>query len=117
MCIYHHLQTEWFSVQSGDRQGCVLSSVLLRPTIDRIMSQALFRQEFAKDHQLPEHTGKDRQDRHINQTGLNVNTSKTQMMYINITPPASVSMNGNPYEQGLHLIKQPEQGQLDTEGH
>lgn len=53
--------------------GKIFSEQFNVQSIDWIMSQVLSRQ----DHQLPEHTKKCRQDRYIYQTGLNVNTSKT----------------------------------------
>ena len=40
----------------------------------------------------------DRLERHAKQTGLTINTSKTQVMSINTTPTAPVTVNGEPLE-------------------
>ena len=39
-----------------------------------------------------------RQETHAKQTGLHINTAKTQVMYVNATPTALIIGNGDPLE-------------------
>ena len=106
-------------MKSDVRQGCILSPILFLVVIDWVMRKTtsdkprgiqwtLFSQledlGFADnlaflsvklDH-LQEKT--DRLERCAKQTGLTINTSKTQMMSINTTPTAPVTVNGEPLE-------------------
>ncbi|KAL9953192.1 hypothetical protein ACROYT_G040569 [Oculina patagonica] len=111
--------SEWFPVKSGVRQGCIISPILFLLTIDWIMRTTtadrprgiqwtLFSQledlEFADDlaalstnrHHLQEKT--DRLNRFAKQAGLQINTSKSKVMYINATPDVPITADGEPLD-------------------
>jgi hypothetical protein len=111
--------SEWFSVESGVRQGCIISPILFLIAIDWVMRNttadkargiqwSLFSQledlDFADDlailstthRHLQEKT--DRLERFGKQTGLNINTSKTQVMFINPKQEEDITVNGEPLE-------------------
>ena len=117
--ILSNTSSEWFTVKSGVRQGCILSPILFLVVIDWVMRKTtsdkprgiqwtLFSQledlDFADDlaflsvklDHLQEKT--DLLERYAKQTGLTINTSKTQVMSINTTPTAPVTVNGEPLE-------------------
>ena len=106
-------------MESGVRQGCVISSILFLVDIDLIMRQTtcdkprgiqwtLFSQledlDFADDlavlsckHvHLQEKTV--RLSSYAKQRGLNINASKTQVMCVNTTPSKPITVNGKPLE-------------------
>ena len=123
--FYHQFQcsvivngslTEWFPVESGVRQGCIISPILFLIAIDWTMRKSisdkprgiqwtLFNQledlDYADDlavlstnhTHLQEKTH--RTDRFAKQLGLNINNSKTQVMCINSTPQAPITIDGN----------------------
>ena len=107
--------TDWFPVGSGVRQGCIISPILFLIAIDWTMRKTtsdkprgiqwtLFTQledlEYADDlailstnhTHLQEKT--DRTDSFAKQMGLTINTSKTQVMCLNSTPPAPITVEG-----------------------
>ncbi|KAL9952828.1 hypothetical protein ACROYT_G040141 [Oculina patagonica] len=111
--------SEWFPVKSGVRQGCIISPILFLLTIDWIMRTTtadrprgiqwtLFSQledlDFADDlaalstnrHHLQEKT--DRLNRFAKQAGLQINTSKSKVMYINATPDVLITTDGEPLD-------------------
>ena len=111
--------SEWFPVESGVRQGCTLSPILFLVTIDWIMRKTtsdiprgiqwtLFSQledlDFADDllalsskrEHLQEKT--DRLNTYAKQTGLNINTAKTQAMCINTIDPTPITVNSEPLD-------------------
>jgi hypothetical protein len=111
--------TEWFSVESGVRQGCIISPILFLITIDWIMRRTtadkargiqwsffshLEDLDFADDlailstthKQLQEKT--DRLTSYAKQTGLNINTTKTQVMNINPKQVEHITVDGSPLE-------------------
>jgi len=112
--INNNTLTDWFSVDSGVRQGCILSPILFIVAIDWIMRRTtsdkprgiqwtMFTKledlDFADDIALLSSTGThmqektDRLIRFAKQTGLIINRKKTQLMNINITPPiATISI-------------------------
>ena len=117
--ILNNTLTEWFPVESGVRQGCILSPILFLVTIDWIMRKTttdkprgiqwtLFSQledlDFADDlalvsskhSHLQEKT--DRLGNFAAQAGLTVSTSKTQVMFINPKVTAPTTINGKPLE-------------------
>ena len=112
--INNNTLIDWFSVDSGVRQGCILSPILFIVAIDWIMRRTtsdkprgiqwtMFTKledlDFADDIALLSSTGThmqektDRLIRFAKQTGLIINRKKTQLMNINITPPiATISI-------------------------
>ena len=113
--------SEWFPVESGVRQGCILSPILFLVVLDWIMRKTtsdmrrgiqwtpfshLEDLDFAddlvalsskRDH-LQEKT--DRLSNYAAQTGLNINIKKTQVMCINTTnpTPTPININGVPLD-------------------
>ena len=108
-----------FSVGSGVTQGCNLSPLLFLITINWIMCKTTFDKprgiewalfshleelDFADDlavlssklEHLQEKT--DRLTRYAKGTELNINASKTQVMYINNSQNAPITVNGKPLE-------------------
>ncbi|KAL1267682.1 hypothetical protein QQF64_033045 [Cirrhinus molitorella] len=117
--LMNNTLTEWFSVQSGVRQGCIISPILFLLTVDWIttnttadksrgiqwtLSSQLEDLDFADDlallsTNLPNMQSKtDMLNKYAKQAGLNINTSKTQVMCINTIPTASILVNGAPLE-------------------
>ena len=111
--------SDWFSVDTGVRQGCILSSILFLIVIDWIMRQTtsdkprglqwtLFSHledlDFPGDlailsvrhNQLQDKT--DRLSRHGKQSRLNISTSKTHVMCINTTPIGPITVDGEPLD-------------------
>ena len=113
--------SDWFQVKSGVRQGCILSPILFLVVIDWTMRKTtsdkprgiqwnLFSHledlDFADDlailstncSNLQEKTA--RLETYAKQTGLHINTAKTQVMYVNATctPTAPITANGDPLE-------------------
>ena len=107
--------SEWFTVESGVRQGCIMSSILFLMAIDWVMRKTtadrprgiqwtLFSQledlDFADDLAVLSSTHVHLQEKtnRLNmfaiQTGLNINTNKTQVMCINATPGAPITVSG-----------------------
>ncbi len=117
--ILDNTLTEWFPVESGVRQGCILSPILFLLTIDWIMRKTtadkargiqwtLFSQledlDFADDLAIlsSKHTHlqekTDRLGLFAAQTGLTISTTKTQVMYINPRVTAPITNRGKPLE-------------------
>ncbi len=111
--------SEWFPVQSGVRQGCIISSILFLVTIDWITTNTtadrsqgiqwtLFSQledlDFADDlallstNQYDMQVKTDRLNNFFIQVGLSINTSKTQVMCVNSIPTAPILVNEEPLE-------------------
>ncbi len=111
--------SEWFTVESGVRQGCILSPILFLVTIDWIMRKTtsdqprgikwtLFTQledlDFADDlavlstkhSNLQEKTN--RLNKFAKQTGLDISTTKTQVMTINTSMNTPITVNGEPLD-------------------
>ena len=126
--FYQHLErsvivdgnlSEWLCVESGVRQGCVISPIFFLVAIDWIVRRTtaerprgiqwtLFSQledlDFADDLaallttrcHLQEKAA--RLSRFARQVGLNINTSKTQVTCINATPDAPITADGEPLD-------------------
>ena len=111
--------SEWFQVKSGVRQGRILSPILFLVIIDWTMRKTtsdkprgiqwnLFSHvedlEFADDLAILSTNRSNMQEKtarletYAKQTGLNINTAKTQVMYVNATPTALITANGDPLE-------------------
>jgi hypothetical protein len=101
-------QTEWFTVKTGVRQGCILSPILFLVSIDWVMRRTtedmprgiqwtmfshLEDLDFADDiallsamrNHLQDKTSK--MSKNGKAVGLNISIKKTHPMYINTTPP------------------------------
>ena len=112
--ILSNTSSELFPIKSGIRQGCILSLILFLVVVEWVMRKptsykprdiqwTLFSQledlDFADDlafllvklDHLQEKT--DRLERYSKQT---INTPKTQVMSLNTTPTAPVTVNGEP---------------------
>lgn len=117
--IMENSLTDWFPVESGVRQGCILSPILFLVTIDWIMRRTtadkargiqwtLFSQledlDFADDlallaaqhSHLQEKT--DRLGSFAASTGLAISTTKTQVMYVNPRVTTPITSSGKPLE-------------------
>lgn len=111
--------TEWLPVQSGVRQGCIISPILFLVTIDWITTNTtadrprgiqwtLFSQledlDFADDLALlsANHTNMqaktDRLNNFARQVGLTINTSKTQVLCVNSIPTGPILVGEEPLE-------------------
>ena len=108
-----------FSVQSGVRQGCIISPILFLVAIGWITANTtadrprgiqwtLFSQledlDFADDlallstNQYNMQAKTDRLNNFARQVGLSINTSKTQVMCVNSIPTAPTLVNEEPLE-------------------
>ncbi len=111
--------SEWFLVQSGVRQGCIISPIRFLVAIDWITTNTtadrsrgiqwtLFSQledlDFADDlallstNQYDMQVKTDRLNNFARQVGLSINTSKTQVMCVNSVPTAPILINDEPLE-------------------
>ena len=114
--LVNGIPSEWFTVESGVRQGCIMSPILFLMAIDWVMRKTtanrprgiqwtLFSQledlDFADDLAVLSSTLTHLQEKtdilskFAEQTGLNINTAKTQVMCFNATPSAPVTVNGH----------------------
>jgi hypothetical protein len=105
----HHGNSEWFQVATGVKQGCVLSPLLFNIAIDWVMRQStsnlhlgipwlnkstLEDLDFADDLAILSETPLEAQmkterlELFSNQIGLQINASKTKIMYLNNTHDA-----------------------------
>ena len=100
------------------RQGCILSPILFLVIIDWTMRKTtsdkprgiqwnLFSHledlDFADDLTILSTNCSNMQETarletYAKQTGLHINTAKTQVMYVNATPTAPITANGDPLE-------------------
>ena len=109
--------SEWFPMESGVWQGCILSPIFFLLATDWVMRKATadrprgiqwtpFSQlddlDFADN--LAALSSKHPQEKtarlntFTKQTGLNISASKAQVMCINATPDAPITVNGNPLD-------------------
>lgn len=114
----NHL-SEWFPVQSGVRQGCIISPILFLVAIDWITTNTIADRprgiqwtllsqledlDFADDlallstNQYNMQAKTDRLNNFARQVGLSINTSKTQVMCVNSIPTAPILVNEEPLE-------------------
>ena len=113
--------SEWFPVQSGVRQGCIISPMLFLLSMDWIMRNTTsdksrgikwtllsqledldFADDLAVLSSSPQHlqTKAEGLNSFARKTGLNINTVKTQNMFINSTPTASsITVDSIPLER------------------
>ena len=110
-------RTDWFSVKSGVRQGCILSPILFLVVIDWVMRQTtsdrprgiqwtLFSQiedlDFADDLAVLSSTHRrlqEKTDRLVDfskSTGLVVNSKKTEVMALSEPPHEPITISGEP---------------------
>ena len=116
--ILENRLSDWFSVETGVRQGCILSPILFLVTIDWVMRKTcnvprgirwnifnyLEDLDFADDlalisnrvGQLQEKT--ERLEKFAGQTGLVINEMKTKSMHINNPSVEKLKVNGNEVE-------------------
>ena len=104
-----------FEVQTGVRQGCVMSALLFNVAIDFVMRRATEDQprgirwtpfyiledlDFADDLAVLAHTHRHMQDKTskldtaAKQIGLTINDKKTEVMMLNVTTPEAIRLNG-----------------------
>ena len=112
--------SEWFPVESGVRQGCIISPILFLLAIDWIMRKTtsdkprgiqwtllshLESLDFADDLAVLSTTHRSLQEKtnrlhcFAKQTGLNISTTKTKTLYINATTPEPIIVDGEPLEK------------------
>ncbi len=102
--IVNNSTSDWFQVESGVRQGCIISPILFFLTIDWVMNETTDRPrgiqwdlfshledfDFADDLAILSTTFNNIQEKSnrlskiSGQTGLNISTTKTKAMTINI---------------------------------
>ena len=108
--------SEWFQVKSGVRQGCILSPILFLVIIDWTTRKTISDKPRSIQWNLSSHLeefnfGDDlailstnrsnsqekttRLETYAKQTGLHINTAKTQVMYVNATPTAPITTTGD----------------------
>ena len=119
-CVRHGEQhSEWFSINSGVRQGCVISPILFLIVIDWVMRNSttdkprgitwnafnrLEDEDFADDIALLSHSQQDMQEKtakieaYAKSVGLKINHSKSKIMKINANPNTEVLINNTPLE-------------------
>ena len=105
----------WFAVETGVRQGCVMSALLFNLAIDWIMrrttedtqrgirwsiTSTLEDLDFADDIALLSHTNNHLQEktsrlsRFASQIGLKISQTKSEVMTLNVTNPTSIHVDG-----------------------
>ena len=124
-CVRHAGSlSEWFTVQTGVRQGCIISPLLFLITIDFVMRKAtadkqrglvwgLFNRledcDFADDIALLSHTYTDIQEKtdRVAQTakkvGLKIHPSKTKVMKVKTKSTQHVAVSGEQLEEVPHF--------------
>ena len=126
MCCVRHegKHSEWFQVQTGVRQGCIISPLLFLIVIDYVMRTAtadkprglvwgLFNRledsDFADDIALLSHTHQDTQEKtdRVAQTarkvGLKIHPSKTKVMTVKAKSKQPVTVEGEALEEVKHF--------------
>jgi len=104
-----------FEVNTGIRQGCVMSALLFNLAIDRVMRcttedhprgirwtlfSTLEDLDFTEDSALLSHTHSHMQEKtsllskYAHQVGLNIRLTKTEVMTLNISNPQPIKVNG-----------------------
>ena len=118
--IYRGQPTEAFQVQTGVRQGCLLSPFLFLLAIDWVMKTStaekrngiqwtLWSQlddlDFADDLALLSHTHQQMQEKtnsvaaNSTRLGLNVHKGKTKLLKVNTDNTSPIMLNGDPLEE------------------
>lgn len=127
--FYHHFEcsvvvdgnlSEWFPVESGVRQGCIISPILFLVAIDWIMRKTtsdkprgiqwtllshLESLDFADDLAVLSTTHRHLQEKtnrlscFAKQTGLNISTTKTKTLFINANSTEPILVDGEPLEK------------------
>ena len=123
--IHNNELTEPFSVETGVRQGCILSPILFSLAIDWLMKRVTEEQrrgiqwtllssledlDYADDIALMSHRHQDIHQKTeslsdiASTIGLKVNKKKTQVMRINTTSNAPVTLDGTPIEDVQEFV-------------
>ncbi|GFR86839.1 endonuclease-reverse transcriptase [Elysia marginata] len=118
-CVRHGEQhSEWFTVKSGVRKGCVISPILFQLVIDWVMKKSTAQKArgitwkafnhleddgFADDIVLLSHSCKDMQkttqiEMHAKTVGLKINHTKCKIMRVNANTATGVQMNNKVLE-------------------
>ena len=102
---YHQRSSlsEWFSVQSGVRVGCIISPILFLVAIDWITTNTTADRPaddlaLLSTNQYNTQAKTDRLNNFARQLGLSINTSKTQVTCVNSIPTAPIPVNEKPLE-------------------